>query len=110
MEFITNKKYIINFFIELLINEDIKKLNIKINFYDNIIQFNQLIYSSSNNLIIGILVTCIYNKQHIIETSLIGKNDQQIYDEDLGYVNVLYFYNISELITHLYTFGNGILL
>ena len=43
MEFITNKKYIINFFIELLINEDIKKLNIKINFYDNIIQFNQFI-------------------------------------------------------------------
>ena len=110
MKFISNKKYIINFFIELLINEDIKKLNIKINFYDNIIQFNKIIYSSSNDLIIGILFTCIYNKQHIIETSLIGKNGQQIYDEDLGYVNVLYFYNISELITHLYTFGNGILL
>ena len=100
MEFVINKKdcknYIINFFIELLINEDIKKLNIKINIYENIIQFNQLIFTSSNDLIIGISFRYICNKLYTIETALIGKNGQHIYDEDLGYIDILYSYRYKK--------------
>ena len=105
----------------LIDHNDIKKLNInliphsidRINFQ---IEFRQLIFTTSGDIVNGILVSyltdiygCCNRKPHIIETALIGKDDKIIYDEDLGYVDVCHFSSITELTNHLYNFADGVL-
>ena len=108
------KKQYLKTYNELLTHHNIKNLNISITHHwiDTnvfIINFKQVIYSTSGDLIIGISVNCCC-EPYIIETNLINKYYEQIYDEDLGYVNSCKFININELINHLYNFADGILL
>jgi len=117
----TCSKLLLKLYNDLIKHDDIKKLNILFDLRDidksffHII-FKQLIITNSYEVVVGISISYLSDiygsccqEPYIIKTELIGKDGKIIYDEDLGYVDVCQFSNMTELIIHLYIFADGAL-